>query len=544
MSPTSVQQINAWRAAKSETEHLEFKEAKSQFSFDHLLNYCVAIGNEGGGHLLLGISNKPPRPVVGTSAYTNTQKTAFDLLNKLHFRVDIEEVVHPDGRVLVFHIPARPFRTPLQVDGTYYMRSGESLVAMTPDQLKRIINERSPELIPARRRVIAVLISLFLVALALISLREITKVKSPSNSQSLPQQPQNSNLAGDMPNEKKEPPKTENPPRAKKKIPAKAPLFAVAVETKMFVPGPSKDIAGTGLWGVSRGGRGCIMWSADLAIFIRIRNLQSTRVMITAYNLYGIGGEYHRIRLDLSEPFRFVQRGRIPLPMQMPPGSGNMNGGFFQVKFEATDFSRGYPVQAELLDRQIGEHYIEPNSIVRGWAFFEYPSNAAIPAMLTIYITDDLGHVSSYQIPDEPGDRLGDTLPRVMTYGSPIDLSLCVRQRIENAHSLKTRTLELAAAMKDFAAGMDRALASNLASTTTPQARRAAEEDLAQEIPRAFKEQLGPALAKTLQELNEHRVFHSLACSPPGEGIRISTQNINDCARALESTAQNLREDE
>src|SRR5260221_113288 len=145
MNPTSVQQINEWRAAKSETVHLEFKEARNQFDYDDLLRYCVAIGNEGGGVLLLGIKDKPPRQVVGTSTYRNINKITEQLLNKLRFRVDVEEVNHPDGRVVVFHIPSRPSQHPVSVDGAYYMRSGESLVAMTPEQLKKIFSEPSAE---------------------------------------------------------------------------------------------------------------------------------------------------------------------------------------------------------------------------------------------------------------------------------------------------------------------------------------------------------------------------------------------------------------
>jgi hypothetical protein len=168
MSLTSVKQIDEWRAAKSETEHLEFKEAKNKFAFDHLLRYCVAIGNEGGGKLLLGITNNPPRHVVGTSVYPNTQKIASDLLNKLRFRVDVEEVAHPDGRVLIFHIPPRPFRHAFEVDGTYYMRSGESLVAMTPDRLKKIFNETTGH---RSRPAFVLLLLLLVVATAFIGYR-------------------------------------------------------------------------------------------------------------------------------------------------------------------------------------------------------------------------------------------------------------------------------------------------------------------------------------------------------------------------------------
>jgi hypothetical protein len=78
---------------------------------------------------------------VGTKAFPNVIKTKEEIFNKLRFRVDIEEVQHPDGRVLVFHIPSRPTGHPYELDGSYYMRSGESLVPMTPDQIKQIVTE-------------------------------------------------------------------------------------------------------------------------------------------------------------------------------------------------------------------------------------------------------------------------------------------------------------------------------------------------------------------------------------------------------------------
>ena len=43
-----------------ESEHLEFKEAKTDFSFEKLLRYCAAIANERGGSLILGVTDKPP----------------------------------------------------------------------------------------------------------------------------------------------------------------------------------------------------------------------------------------------------------------------------------------------------------------------------------------------------------------------------------------------------------------------------------------------------------------------------------------------------
>ena len=61
----------------------------------------MAIANEGGGHLILGVSNNPPQQVVGSDAFKNPVKTEPQLFNKLKFRVDVEGVNHPDGRVVV-----------------------------------------------------------------------------------------------------------------------------------------------------------------------------------------------------------------------------------------------------------------------------------------------------------------------------------------------------------------------------------------------------------------------------------------------------------
>jgi predicted HTH transcriptional regulator len=141
---TTPEQIDLWRSSPSEHQRLEFKEAKTQFDNEKLFRYSVALANEGGGHLLLGIADKHPHPVVGTAAYRNLVKTAEMVFEKVGFRVDIEEVNHPDGRVIVFHIPSRPKGTAYHLGGTYLMRSGENLVPMSEDQLRRIFFEGTP----------------------------------------------------------------------------------------------------------------------------------------------------------------------------------------------------------------------------------------------------------------------------------------------------------------------------------------------------------------------------------------------------------------
>lgn len=52
---------------------------------------------------------------------------------------------HPDGRVVVFHIPSRPRGTAYHLEGTYFMRAGEELVPMSEDQLRRIFAEGEPD---------------------------------------------------------------------------------------------------------------------------------------------------------------------------------------------------------------------------------------------------------------------------------------------------------------------------------------------------------------------------------------------------------------
>jgi len=67
---TTAEQIDLWRNNPSEDQRLEFKEAKTKFDNRKLYQYCVALANEGGGHLLLGVADKPGHPVVGTTAFT------------------------------------------------------------------------------------------------------------------------------------------------------------------------------------------------------------------------------------------------------------------------------------------------------------------------------------------------------------------------------------------------------------------------------------------------------------------------------------------
>lgn len=142
---TTPQQIDVWRSSPTEHARLEFKEAKTSFSLDKLYEYCVAIANEGGGHLVLGVADQPPRHIVGSAAFENPVKTVGQVQTKVGFHIEIEAVDHPEGRVVVVSIPGRPRGTAYDLDGRYLMRSGESLISMSEDRLRAIFDEGKPD---------------------------------------------------------------------------------------------------------------------------------------------------------------------------------------------------------------------------------------------------------------------------------------------------------------------------------------------------------------------------------------------------------------
>ena len=139
---TTLREFDSW-LMKPEGLKLEFKEARNQFSKDKALpDYCAAIANEGGGKLILGVNND--RKVVGTKAFSeNHNKVPIELFQKIKIRIDVEELHHPDGRVLIFHIPGRPVGQVIRSTGgyTYPMRVGESLVEMDTETLRTILTE-------------------------------------------------------------------------------------------------------------------------------------------------------------------------------------------------------------------------------------------------------------------------------------------------------------------------------------------------------------------------------------------------------------------
>jgi len=141
---TTAEQLQHW-LAEPEGVRLEFKEAKQSYHFDKLVEYCVALANEGGGKIILGVTDRRPRRIVGTAAFAEPGRAEAGLHDRLSHRIPVEEVRTADGRVLVVHVPPRLPGTAWQIDGRYLKRAGDELAALSDTELRAMFAETGPD---------------------------------------------------------------------------------------------------------------------------------------------------------------------------------------------------------------------------------------------------------------------------------------------------------------------------------------------------------------------------------------------------------------
>jgi len=142
--PTTPEEFSRLLAAP-EGNRIEFKSATGQYHFDKLVEYCVALANEGGGRIVLGVSDRRPREVGGTAAFAEPGRTEAGLSQRLHHRIPIEEFLHGNKRVLIVHVPSRLPGTAWQIDGRYLKRAGDDLAALSDLELRAIFAETGPD---------------------------------------------------------------------------------------------------------------------------------------------------------------------------------------------------------------------------------------------------------------------------------------------------------------------------------------------------------------------------------------------------------------
>ncbi len=137
------------RGLQAETEVVEFKEARNGYDFGKLGKYFSALSNEANlkqrpcSWLLFGIENAKHK-IVGSNF--RIQRSDLDSLkgeiankttNRITF-IEIHELTMPEGRVVMFQIPAAPRGIPIAFDGHYYGRDGEELSPLNLEEIERI----------------------------------------------------------------------------------------------------------------------------------------------------------------------------------------------------------------------------------------------------------------------------------------------------------------------------------------------------------------------------------------------------------------------
>ncbi len=153
--------MNAYEKLKSllelpaEIETVEFKEAKNGYNFNKLGRYFSALSNEANlirhssAWLVFGVNNY--RQVVGTTYRSNRpdlDRLKEEIANKTSHRItfiEIHEVPHENGRVVLFQIPAAPKGLPIAFEGHYYGRDGESLSPLNLEEIERIRAQATQE---------------------------------------------------------------------------------------------------------------------------------------------------------------------------------------------------------------------------------------------------------------------------------------------------------------------------------------------------------------------------------------------------------------
>ena len=132
-----------------ENEVVEFKQVGNDYDTDKIGRYFSALANEANLHgvekawLVFGVNNKT-RAVAGSDYRPESerlQSTKMQIAENtepsITFR-NIHELDHPDGRVILFEIPAAPRGMPIAWKGHYYARAGESLVSLGLDKQDEI----------------------------------------------------------------------------------------------------------------------------------------------------------------------------------------------------------------------------------------------------------------------------------------------------------------------------------------------------------------------------------------------------------------------
>jgi ATP-dependent DNA helicase RecG len=149
MTPEQLQHRLENLLAHWEDECVEFKDANDNYATSDIGKYFSALSNEANlracesGWLVFGVDNKTRR-VIGT-AYRENPERLHSLKQQIAQVTDpsvtfkeIHELQTPQGRVVLFEIPAAPRGIPIAWNSHHYARNRESLAGLNLVKLDEI----------------------------------------------------------------------------------------------------------------------------------------------------------------------------------------------------------------------------------------------------------------------------------------------------------------------------------------------------------------------------------------------------------------------
>ena len=157
MNKFTIQQLQQMRESE---DRVEFKAGEGgNVSYDGrgktnpkdrrrcILGYVIALCNEGGGRLVIGMHDNYPHCVTGTrQAQDAIGQLESDIYRDTTIRPEIYELYDEENRrVLVIEVPSRPIGKVFKFEDVPLMRVGEELKPMSDAMYLKILQESEPD---------------------------------------------------------------------------------------------------------------------------------------------------------------------------------------------------------------------------------------------------------------------------------------------------------------------------------------------------------------------------------------------------------------
>lgn len=151
--------IEELKKLKESEDKVEFKKGQGgNISYDSggkmkpsdrrrcILGYVTALCNEGGGYLVIGMSDDFPHQVVGTKQNLGAVgELEANIYRDTKIRPKVYELYENSKRVLVIEVPSRPVGKVFKFEDVSLMRVGEELKPMSDEVYLEILQEQDTD---------------------------------------------------------------------------------------------------------------------------------------------------------------------------------------------------------------------------------------------------------------------------------------------------------------------------------------------------------------------------------------------------------------